>query len=54
MLTPMRFAPCVPHWIMIQRETEMQIDDQCVHFTAFVGVTTTQGFYPEGTFFLFK
>jgi hypothetical protein len=51
MLSPMRLAPCVPHWLMIQREAEVQIDDQFVHCAAFVGVDTARGFRPEGTCF---
>jgi hypothetical protein len=36
---------------MIQRETEVQIDDQFVHCVAFIGVDTARGFRPEGTCF---
>jgi hypothetical protein len=48
---PMRLAPCVPHWVMIQREAEMQIDSDFIHCAAFVGNQTERGFRAEGTCF---
>lgn len=49
MPAPMRLAPRVPHWIMIQREAEMQIDSRLIHCVSFVGKKTELGFYAEGT-----
>ena len=51
MSLPMRLAPCVPHWMMILREADMQIDSQFIHSAAFIGVQTERGFRAEGTCF---
>src|SRR5271169_6674101 len=55
MSAPMRLAPCVPHWVMAQRETEMHIDNQFVHCSAFLGMPLTDGrFHVEGTGFFYR
>jgi hypothetical protein len=51
MPTLVRYAPCVPHWVMIQREAKMQIDDQFIHCAGFIGYQTERGFKADATCF---
>ncbi len=41
----------MPSWIVVERQSHMQIDDIILKCTAFVGVPTEQGFHAEGTAF---
>src|ERR1700720_448226 len=46
-----RLAPSVPYWVLIQRDEDMQVDDQVVHCVAFLGAPVSHGFGAEGTCF---
>jgi hypothetical protein len=51
---PLRLAPCVPHWVIIQREADMHIDGQFINCVSFIGKQTEVGFYAEGTCFFLQ
>jgi hypothetical protein len=48
----MRLAPCIPHWLTLEREAEMQIDDLIRNCAVFIGDTKGDQFYADGTGFL--
>jgi hypothetical protein len=50
--SPLRFAPCVPHWLMLQREAVMQIDDLIRKCVVFLGHPAGDRFAGSGTGFL--
>jgi hypothetical protein len=52
MITPMRLAPCIPHWLTLEREAQMQIDDLIRNCAVFLGNNVGDQFYAEGTGFL--
>jgi hypothetical protein len=49
---PVRLAPCVPHWLTLEREAEMQISDLIRNCAVFIGETTGDHFYAGGTGFV--
>lgn len=44
-------APCTPHWLTVEREAAMQIDDRILNCTAFLGLVSGDQFHAEGTGF---
>jgi len=50
--TPMRRAPCIPHWLTLEREAEMQVDDRIRNCAVFVGNLAGDQFDATGTGFV--
>lgn len=48
---PLRLAACIPHWLALEREAAMQVDDRVIHCVAFLGEQSPIGFIAEGTCF---
>ena len=46
-----RLAPAVPHWITMEREAEMQIDEGILKCSVFLGAPNERGFGAEGSGF---
>jgi hypothetical protein len=51
---PPALAPCVPHWVALEREARMQIDPGILNTVGFIGEPTGQGFDARGTCFLLR
>ena len=51
MNSPMRLAPCIPHWLTSEREADMQVDDLIRNCVVFIGNEIGDQFHAEGTGF---
>ena len=51
MNAPMRLAPCVPRWLMMELVKEMQMDEEIAACIGFIGINSERGFIADGTCF---
>ncbi|MDE2104694.1 MAG: hypothetical protein KGL39_46085 [Patescibacteria group bacterium] len=53
-MSDMGFAPCIPLWLVVERDAEMQIEEQILKCIGFIGESSPAGFVADGTCFLVR